>query len=655
MKLFTEKHVDKAKREYYAKHFKKYSGDSKMQWKMVNTILNRAKKAKIKVKKLNFQGNEITDSQQIANVFNDYFCNVAENLKRDNGLVSSADDQVIRTEASDTRCQQSMKIEDSSPSEIIEIVKGLKNKSTSDMSVIPLKKVSNVLAPVISCLVSTSLHQGIFPQKLKIAKVIPLHKGGSRAEVSNYRPISLLSCFSKIFEKIMQARLLEHLKSEKILFDSQYGFRAGHSCEHAILEAQYHIQKALERKQVTALLLLDYSKAFDMVDSSILLRKLEHYGVRGIALSWFRSYLTDREQYVNVNNCNSTLHKLKYGVPQGSILGPILFIIYINDLPQISKLAHHIYFADDANLIISAESCAQLNVMVNEVLNLVLHWAANNGLKLNAGKTKYMLFANKKIEDIEVYLGDDRLIKSETEKFLGVLIDTKLNWSNHIRNLSTKISRNSGILFKLKGKVPGKILQLIYNSFIQSHLYYCATIWGTRSLNSIQQVFSAQKKGIRAADTEFHRYRYDKDSGSTPAHTKAIFNKLGILSLPNLIAKCCLCLMHKVYLNVAPVNILKIFDRVDRTAPRREPEYFAVPYNRLKSTDKSLNYIGPKLYNQTVNAVNKDTKYMATNLQDKFTNSFKSTVNKYLLEIQAREQSEQNWTKVNFVLADQQN
>ena len=464
MKLFTEKHVDRAKREYYAKYFKKYSGDSKMQWKMVNTILNRAKKAKIKVKKLNFQGNEITDSQQIANVFNDYFCNVAENLKRDNGLVSSADDQVIRTEASDTRCQQSMKLEDSSPSEIIEIVKGLKNKSTSDMSVIPLKQVSNVLAPVISCLVSTSLQQGIFPQKLKIAKVIPLHKGGSRAEVSNYRPISLLSCFSKIFEKIMQARLLDHLKSEKILFDSQYGFRAGHSCEHAILEAQHHIQKALERKQVTALLLLDYSKAFDMVDSTILLRKLEHYGVRGIALSWFRSYLTDREQYVNVNNCNSTLHKLKYGVPQGSILGPILFIIYINDLPQISKLAHHIYFADDANLIISAKSYAQLNVMVNDVLNLVLHWAANNGLKLNAGKTKYMLFANKKIEDIEVYLGGDRLMKSETEKFLGVLIDTNLNWSNHIRHLSTKISRNSGILFKLKGKVPGKILQLIYNS-----------------------------------------------------------------------------------------------------------------------------------------------------------------------------------------------
>ena len=649
MKTFTEKHVNKAKREYYAKFLKKYSGDCKMQWRMVNNILNRTRKAKVNIKKLNFGESEITDSQQIANIFNDYFCNIAENLKQENGLARSAD-QVIRTETSESRCWRSMQLEDSSPSEIAEILKGLKNKSTSDMSVVPLKKVSNILAPVISSLVSTSLQQGIFPHKLKIAKVIPLHKSGSRAEVSNYRPISLLSCFSKIYEKIMQARLLNHLKSEKILFDSQYGFRAGHSCEHALLEAQHHIQRALEKKQVTALLLIDYSKAFDMVDSSILLRKLEHYGVRDIALSWFRSYLTDREQYVNVNNCNSTLHKLKYGVPQGSILGPILFILYINDLPQISKIAHHIYFADDANLIISADTCIQLSLLVNEVLSLVLHWATNNGLKLNASKTKYMIFSNKKVDDIIIYLGEDRLRKSETEKFLGVLIDSKLNWSDHIQILSTKISRNAGILLKLKGKVPSKILQLIYNSFIQSHLYYCATVWGTGSLNSIQSVFSAQKKGIRAADYKFHQYFYDKNTGSAPTHTKEIFNRLEILALPNLIAKCCLCLMHKIYLKVAPPNIISIFNRVDKIAPRREPEYFEIPYNRLKSTDESINYVGPKMYNLTVNAVNRSLKDSVTQLQEKFTNSFKATVNRYLLEVQARDQTSLNWSKTNYAL-----
>ncbi len=178
----------------------------------------------------------------------------------------------MQTETPCGRCDQSMELEDSSPSEVIEIIKGLKNKATSDMSIRPLKEVAKIIAPVLSYLISDSLKNGIFPHKLKVAKVIPLHKGGARAEISNYRPISLLSCFSKIFEKTMQARLVKHLTLHNILFSSQYGFRAGHSCEHALLEAQHHIVQALERKKIAALLLLDYSKAFDMVNSDILLR-----------------------------------------------------------------------------------------------------------------------------------------------------------------------------------------------------------------------------------------------------------------------------------------------------------------------------------------------------------------------------------------------
>ena len=215
--------------------------------------------------------------------------------------------------------------------------------------------------------------------------------------------------------------------------------------------------------------------------------------------------------------------------------------------------------------------------MVNEILTLIIDWATNNGLKLNASKTKYMIFTNKKTDDIAIYMGGERLKQSDHEKFLGVIIDTKLNWAHHIRHLATKVSRNAGILYKLKGTVPNKALKLIYNSFVQSHLYYCCTVWGTRSLNSlnsIKRVFSAQKKGIRAADNQYHRYFYDKDLNSTPSHTKDIFNKLGVLALPNVIAKCILCLMHKVYCNTAPPNIIRMFTVSNFNTPRsrREPE-----------------------------------------------------------------------------------
>ena len=225
-----------------------------------------------------------------------------------------------------------------------------------------------------------------------------------------------------------------------------------------------------------------------------------------------------------------------------------------------------------------------------------------------------------------------------------------LNWAQHIKNLATKVSRNAGVLYKLKGLVPDNTLKLIYNSFIQSHLYYCATVWSTRSVNSISRVFSAQKKGIRAADNKYHAYKYNKETNSTPSHTKDIFNKLGLLALPNLIAKSCLSLMHKVYLKVAPVNIRNIFNVVDTAPPRREPQIFTVSYNRLHNTDKSIGYVGPRLYNRIALAINNNKPRDAKSVQNNFLNTYKSAVNKYLLEVQALEPDIKSWKDANFAL-----
>ena len=658
MKKFVEKHIRLAKNKYYKSYFNRYSCDSKKQWQMVNTLLNRKGKAKVKVDKLVSEGIEVTRGQDIAEAFNRRFCSMAQELKNQAG-----DAPARRPLPDSTRCLIDLEMYEASESEIHGIVKAMKDKATSDCAIRPIKSVNFLITPILSHVVSASLSQGIFPEELKVAKVIPLHKGGSRSEASNYRPISLLSCFSKIYEKVVQKRLVSHLKTNNILYASQYGFRTGHSCEHAILEAQHCILKSLERKQVTALLLLDFSRAFDMVDFDILLEKLEHYGVRGIGQNWFRSYLKGRSQYVHVNNKNSGVSELKYGVPQGSILGPILFILYSNDMALIDVTAKFICFADDSNVIISADSFQELGRAVNNILAAIQLWVTQNGLKLNIGKTKYMIFSNKRKSAVKVYLNGIEIKESSHEKFLGVIIDSQLNWEQHIRQLASKISRNVGILHKLKGLVPIKVMKTLYNSFIQSHLYYCTTVWGLGSLNSIKILFSAQKKAIRITDPSFNNYYYNRETGELPSHTRAIFNKLGTLALPNLIAKSTLSLMHKVRLGVAPEKITNMFNdssSVQRPRTMRSDSsssFYEVPLFRLRKFDKTISFLGPKLYNYAVNTINSNHELMNPSvdlrLENKFTDPFKRLVSNYLLKIQNESSTNGNeisWATQNFIL-----
>ena len=643
MKRFVAKHIDKAKKKFYESYFKKYSNDGRKQWDMINQLLNRKTKTKTKISKLHYNDQTITNSQHIADSFNEFFCNIAQKLKDENLHRPSE-----TTFSASSRNLIFMTADDCTTNEIENIINELKNKATSDVSIVPLKFICDIISPVIQHLTSASINQGIFPTRLKCAKIIPLHKGGSTTEITNYRPISLLSCFSKIYEKLMHARLTKFLTVNNILYKSQYGFRSGHNCEHALLEAQCKLNDALKKKQIAVLLLLDFSKAFDMVDHDILLRKLEHYGIRGSYLDWFTSYLTNRQQFVFVNNHSSKKLSLKYSVPQGSILGPTLFLLYVNDLPEVSKLADFIFFADDANIIITADNYIDLSEKVNSVINLVQNWVKNNGLKLNITKTKYMIFTNKTNQELIISLDGQRIIESDCERFLGVMVDSRLSWSHHINLLATKISRNAGILYKLKGIVSDSILKMLYNSFVQSHLNYCSSVWGLGSNNSISKLFIAQKKAIRAIENKCNVYFYDKVTGSTPCHTKSIFNRNKILTVHNLIAKNCLVQLHKVCLNVTPANLSALFKIINSNQPRRDPLVFEIPYSRLKSSDKLISHKGPKLYNEVANRFNKNISSGELPLQRKFLNPFKTTITHHLLEIQG--QGDETWGNENFAL-----
>lgn len=328
----------------------------------------------------------------------------------------------------------------------------LKNKTTSDTKINAMKTATAIplFNTLLTRLINSSFETGVFPHQLKIAKVVPIHKGGSKTDVSNYRPISLLSSFSKIFEKIMHKRVSNFLENNNILYDMQYGFRSGRSCEHAILKAKNEILAALSKKQIAMLLLIDFSKAFDLVDHDILLEKLHNYGIRGIAHKWFQSYLHNREQFVNISGNHSTQQRLKYGVPQGSILGPLLFIIYINDIPNVSKLVKFILYADDANIIITGDSISEISEIYGELSRALSTWVGTNELVLNIKKTNYMLFSRSRDSSYSSFTPKFNNIPIERKtvaRFLGVLIDEKLTWSAHIAAIKTKMSRYIGTMY----------------------------------------------------------------------------------------------------------------------------------------------------------------------------------------------------------------
>ena len=235
---------------------------------------------------------------------------------------------------------------------------------------------------------NASFEQGIFPKDFKLAKVIPVYKKGDNTLCSNYRPISILSVFSKIFEKLVYNRLMAFLDKNKILYNKQFGFRQGYGTDMALLEFVNNISLAFEDKKIVLGLFLDLSKAFDSIDHDILTNKMYHHGIRGNVLNWFKSYLSDRQQYVTVDNYNSQYKSINVGVPQGSVLGPLLFLIYVNDLSSVSEILNPITFADDTNLFLTGSNIYEMSEIFNCELQKVYEWFLLNKLTINLEKNK---------------------------------------------------------------------------------------------------------------------------------------------------------------------------------------------------------------------------------------------------------------------------
>ena len=314
-------------------------------------------------------------------------------------------------------------------------------------------------------------------------KIVPIFKDGERSEINHYRPISILPIFSKIFERIIHKRVYNYCEFFDILHPSQYGFRKNRSTSQAIIDHLQYLYNNIDNDNVVFSMFLDFRKAFDTVDIDVLLSKLHFYGIRGVELSLFKSYLTGRKQYTSIQGVNSEIEQLTHGVPQGSVLGPFLFLIFINDLPNASTFFKYVLFADDSTVSTpipynSSFSTQHFADIINCELGKIHRWLLSNKIAINCDKTKFIIFSYGRYYALPpIFIGSSQIGQTDHTKFLGILIDQNLNFKHHINYIASKLSKSVGILYKLKYFLPETVLKLLYFSFVHPYLVYAIEAW----------------------------------------------------------------------------------------------------------------------------------------------------------------------------------
>ena len=377
---------------YYREKLSYFNHDQHKIWNLIKSLLPSKSKTKSTVTKIKISNSVIDDPSSIVREFNDYFCDIGKALAR-----QLPDHQCNSFMKYMKRPSASMFLDSPQPPEILNIIRSLSSSKSCGFDNIPtffLNLAADILAHPLALLFESCFALGIFPDKLKIAKTIPVLKKVDRQEISNYRPVSILSCLCKILEKLIYVGTVSFLNKNLILIPTQYGFRNAHSTTHALLDVVNNAYNNINENNFTALIFIDLKKAFDTVNHSILIRKLSHYGIRGIANDLFSSYLHDRKQVVKIENVKSDMKVTEYGVPQGSVPGPLLFLLYVNGLSSCSSNSPRL-FADDTCLIVNDSSHVKLIEKVNEEICSVSKWMNAHKLTINMTKLNILVISPK--------------------------------------------------------------------------------------------------------------------------------------------------------------------------------------------------------------------------------------------------------------------
>ena len=503
------KSIRHAKSNFYRDMCHDYQYQTKKLWRLINEISGKSNDKSGLIEYLKIDGVKEYNSQNISNKLAKYFAGVGKKFA---SKIKSSKRHIQDYLKLLHTHQTSLILSPTCNQAIRKIVSKLPSKASSshdNISYVLLKEIIDPLSQVLVEVFNRSMTQGEFPMIMKLAEVVPLYKGKEHYLETNYRPISLLTTISKILEKIIYQRVYSFLQNIGQLYENQYGFRANHSCEHAIGQVISTIVKGLENKQYAACILLDLSKAFDTIEHNILLQKLESYGIRGNTLSWFESYLTNctlRVKCRTVSSCNESVSEeqlVEYGTPQGSCLGPLIFLIFVNDLHLHLRDSECIQFAHNTTLVFTHRNLNFLRFSIESKLSTIQDWFNANKLTLNVDKSVYLLYHNhnQNIPSFKIKLNGMEIPRVKEAKLLGVWLDDQLKWDTHTNKLLNKLKCGIGMLKCSKNLLSSKAKRLLYFGQVHSNLCYSLCIWGSMLQSSmLKKIANMQNKALKLID-----------------------------------------------------------------------------------------------------------------------------------------------------------
>lgn len=580
--------INKVKMKYMRNSFKSNKNNSKKLWKSVDTILGRKSKNNLVHNEIKLSDNTVLkNNTDIAEAFNNYFNSIPTETQANLGPPIRDYSHLIPV------CPNTLVFSESTPAEFMAVIQNLNNKGgTIELPISLIKYLKNELALILSQLFNLCIQTGHYPDAFKLARITPLYKSGSKSLISNYRPISLLPIFNKIFEKLLHQRIEHHFSSNNLISENQFGFRKQRDTQQATLKLVNEVLPTLGTETKAIGIFLDFSKAFDTVDHSLLLSKLQSYGVRDLSFRLIKSYLTDRSHYVSFSQVSSSKKHTATGVPQGSVLGPLFFNIYTNDINYLFNDEKLVLYADDSTLIACHSNSILLNFHVNYLLYKLSDWCKYNKLALNNKKTKWIFFTYRNSFVPTLYIDGVQIERVDVFKYLGFHIDCHLTHKFHVRFLTAKLSRFCYITSIIKKYITTESAKIIFYGIIQPVVVYGLLIYG----------------GALMLGSSTHRLqrKYDKivlnlfaNRNETIHNINLVYKRNKILKIVDLYkCQCCVALFKILNENYAPflsdsVNALERHHMYNF----RHNNNFNIPFPNARSVKMNFVYNAISLWN----------------------------------------------------------